>query len=807
MMRHRLILTTLLSHWRRKPWQFVILLIGLATATALWSGVQAINAQARDSYAQAAGVLGGDDLDRWTGNAGLSISLTDYVALRRAGINLSPVMETVLRDGNRRLRIIGIEPTSLPQKSLIQSTDEAGSLADFVTGSGIALVSADTALPLPAILPPARVSDGLPPDTIVVDISWVADRSGRVAPDYLVSLKLSNADHLAISSVTEGRVKLQASDASGDLSRLTDSFHLNLTAFGFLSFVVGLFIVHATIGLSFEQRKPMLRTMRACGASSRALVIALSLEVLGSVLLAGSAGMVLGYLIASSLLPDVAASLRGLYGANVDGALNLQPSWWIAGLGMSLIGAFAAAAQSIWKAARLPVLAPARPEAWQAAHRRDLTRQGGLAILLLGVAVVTLLLGRGLASGFILMGSVLTGTALLLPVLASNILHWMEARQATPLSRWIWADTRQQLRGLTLSLMALLLALSVNIGVGTMVDGFRKTFLGWLDQRLAAELYVTAPDTATGLGLKAFAGSLPEVDAVLPIWSSDVRIDAWPVTVFGFEDHVTYRDNWPMLQTSRGMWDKVRDGQFALVSEQFARRFNVEPGDPLTLPSPSGGWTAEIAGVFSDYGNPTGAVMINATTLTENWSDLDQRRFALRVAPECITTVRDLLIKEGLPERSIVDQSRVKAASREIFETTFAVTLALNALTLVVAGIALFTSLLTLSNLRLPQLAPLWALGMTRRQLGWIELGRMLGLALFTALFAIPLGLILATILTKVINVEAFGWELPVFLFPLQWISLIGLALLTALVASLWPILRLQRTPPATLIGVFSNER
>ncbi len=54
--------------------------------------------------------------------------------------------------------------------------------------------------------------------------------------------------------------------ASADLARLTDSFHLNLTAFGFLAFAVGLFIVHSAIGLAFEQRRSVFRTLRALGA-------------------------------------------------------------------------------------------------------------------------------------------------------------------------------------------------------------------------------------------------------------------------------------------------------------------------------------------------------------------------------------------------------------------------------------------------------------------------------------------------------------------------------------------------------------
>src|SRR5512133_4046279 len=52
-------LAVLLSHWRRHPMQLATLLIGLISATALWSGVQALNQQARTSYDRAAATFGG----------------------------------------------------------------------------------------------------------------------------------------------------------------------------------------------------------------------------------------------------------------------------------------------------------------------------------------------------------------------------------------------------------------------------------------------------------------------------------------------------------------------------------------------------------------------------------------------------------------------------------------------------------------------------------------------------------------------------------------------------------------------------
>src|SRR3984885_15240480 len=113
--------------------------------------------------------------------------------------------------------------------------------------------------------------------------------------------------------------------------------------------------------------------------------------------------------------------------------------------------------------------------------------------------------------------------------------------------------------------------------------------------------------------------------------------------------------------------------------------------------------------------------------------------------------------KLGLAEHKLIEQATLKAESKRIFNRTFAVTAALNAFTLGVAGIALLTSLLTLANSRLPQLAPLWAIGITRRKLAAIELLKTLSVALITTLLALPLGLLVAWCLIAVDNVKAFG--------------------------------------------------
>jgi putative ABC transport system permease protein len=149
----------------------------------------------------------------------------------------------------------------------------------------------------------------------------------------------------------------------------------------------------------------------------------------------------------------------------------------------------------------------------------------------------------------------------------------------------------------------------------------------------------------------------------------------------------------------------------------------------------------------------------------------------------------------------------MKAESKRIFSRTFSVTAALNAFTLGVAGIALLTSLLTLANSRLPQLAPLWAIGITRRKLAVIELLKTMSVALITTLFALPLGLLVAWCLLAIVNVKAFGWRLPFHVFPLQLLGLVVVAMAAALVASALPVIRLARMQPANLIRIFANER
>jgi len=198
--------------------------------------------------------------------------------------------------------------------------------------------------------------------------------------------------------------------------------------------------------------------------------------------------------------------------------------------------------------------------------------------------------------------------------------------------------------------------------------------------------------------------------------------------------------------------------------------------------------------------------LIDEAVFSDLYPDRVPTRFGVRT--DDAAGLREKLVERvGLSDAAIIDQARIKAFSLEVFERTFTVTGALNVLTLAVAAFAILMSLLTLASLRVPQLAPAWALGMTRRRLGRLELLRAVVLAFVTTVLAIPLGLLLAWVLLSYVNVEAFGWKLPMYVFPGHYALLTVFALLAAALAALWPALRLARTPPSDLLKVFANDR
>ena len=504
----RAVIQALLSHWRAHWLQLATLLIGIALATGLWSAVQAINAEARASYARANAQLAIGQFDELRDPSG-PLPISRYIDLRRAGWQVAAVLEGPYRVSGRTLRLMGVDMVAypaLPAVTEAEQTAEPPEPADMLTAPGRVLASPELEplLQDQTSLPPVLTTSALPTDVILTDIG-VAERllnqPGIISR--LVVLPNQPRDLLPLAQIAPELERVSPS-SQVDTARLTDSFHLNLSAFGLLSFAVGLFIVNGTVGLAFAQRRGMIRTLRALGVSMQRLVWLVLTELTLLALIGGGLGLLLGFFLAGALLPDVAATLRGLYGAPVTGQLTLQPLWVLAGLSMAVFGTLLASGHALWRLSRMPLLEGPGVHAWQSNSRaRQLAGATGL-VLIVGGALAYVSIG-GLVAGFVLLAGLLTGAALLLPALLAMALSALARTARGPVAQWVWADMRAQLPGLSLALMALLLALAANIGVGTMVSSFRLTFVGWLDQRLMAELYVTTRDEDQAHEITAWA--------------------------------------------------------------------------------------------------------------------------------------------------------------------------------------------------------------------------------------------------------------------------------------------------------------
>jgi len=824
------LLTTLLSHYRRHPAQLAMLLLGLWVASALWSGVQAINASAKESYARAEALFT-SGLDRLERLDGAPLTRDDFLALRRQGLAVSPLLEGELTapDGTR-LTLIGIDPLTLPGDSAFAtagSTDElTGFLAppwqtrlapDTLPALGLDAGSAPGATPRLAAgrLPPLRLAPSLPPHTLVMDIAAAAalleagERISRLvtAPGVLAAVPPGLALTRATTLVSPGQ--------------LTQSFHLNLTALALLALIVGLFIVQAALGLALEQRLAMLRTLRAIGVSGRALVAGLALELVLLGIVGALAGIAGGVWLARALLPDVAATLGSLYGAGVGVELRLPWHYWVGGLAVTLGGLLLAGAGVLWRAARLSVLDLGRAQAWRAGHLRQLRRMAltGAGIAALGLALWAWLArqpaGEGLAAGFALMAALLLMGALWLPpLLAVSLAGLGRLARRRPLAQWALADLELQLPRLSLGLMALLIALSASLGVNSMVGGFRLTFLEWLDQRLVADLYLDPPAERFA-AVHAWLGERPEVAERLVTRHGEstlLAVDAEgasrplsrPVSLFGLTPGERLTPTWPLLATRAGReaaWVALREGD-AFINEQLAVAEDIAPGDRLTLAAPGGRVTLAVAAVYPDYGNPRGEMLLAAPVLGARFAaPADSIGIVLAPGADGEALGAALADEFALGRDALRDQGEVKRIATGIFERTFTITRALNALTLAVAALALLASLLAQAAERRRHLAPLWALGVPRRRLLGIQLAQLGGTALAVGLVAVPLGIAITWGLVTVINVAAFGWRLPLHLFPGEIALTLATAVAVALAAAALPTLRLWRTPPRALLA------
>lgn len=591
-------------------------------------------------------------------------------------------------------------------------------------------------------------------------------------------------------------------------SELLAAFRLNLTALSSISLLVGLFLVYASTQASLVRRRKELGLLLSIGAS-RAQVLALILSEIAVIGGLGVAiGLPLGYWIASANVNSVSATIVNLYQLNAIETLALPWTMYalaiVVGLGGAILGA-------LWPA--LEVTRRPSHELLAPFTLHQSLRSAAGAMWLAGIAVYALSGGWYFAfgrdwrpAGFVLAMALMVGLALLAPATLDAIARPLRvSRLGLAYSARTLAA---RLQTSAVAVASLGLVVSMLVGVTFMVGSFRETVAVWIGSTLRADVYITTEswarsgdDASLTDSTIALMTDRPEVLAFDQLRATTATIGGRRTFVGGVSMPKQIPDRFAILQgdPARAM-PLVRDSGRVLISEPLARRLDRWVGDTVTIPGPGEGRLV-VAGVYYDYGNEAGAVI------------MDLRTMDALLGPGPVSNLA-LYLQEGVDAERAVDALRadlgalpllirsnrtLRTEVLEVFDRTFAITAVVQALSLVIAVAGVTLTLLVLARERVAELALYQALGASRRQIFGIFLGKGFTIAALGLVLGLAGGVVLAVILIYVINRDYFGWTIQVH-WPLATLAQQGaLILAAAVVASLYPALRASRTPATEL--------
>jgi putative ABC transport system permease protein len=414
---------------------------------------------------------------------------------------------------------------------------------------------------------------------------------------------------------------------------------------------------------------------------------------------------------------------------------------------------------------------------------------------------------------------ILLGAALLTPVatrLLMKLLHPLTGSSLGIVGIMAPRDITRSLSRTSVTIAALMLAVTVIIGVSIMIDSFRNTVVNWLDQVLAADIYVSpAGQTSRVDGEIApdFIATIEKMEEVSLI--SMLRGTTTFSPEFG-QVEIRAISPQPGEQRRPMLWsigntDEVLaalDQGGVLVTEVFARRNKLPLDRPsnLVLTTDQGPREFQVGGIFYDYAAPElGYVLMRLNTYRNFWQDKSISNIGLFLKPG-LTAQTDGITQRleyqfaGQYALTFDSNRSIKENALEIFDRTFTITAALRLLATVVAFIGVLSTLMALQLERTRELGTLRANGMSRFQLWGKTLLETALMGLTAGLMSMPLGLVLAIILIYVINLRSFGWSLQLHLNPGIFLMALVVAMVAALLAGIYPVLRLNKMEIATAL-------
>lgn len=671
---------------------------------------------------------------------------------------------------------------------------------------------------------------------IVMDISAAQRalaRAGRVDRILIKTLPLpTDANNDASTDASNGaewQRRIQAALPPGievrpqgagtaENRQMLSAFRWNLRLLSYIALIVGAFLIYNTISVSVVRRRPEIGIVRALGAS-RAAVLSAFLSEAAALGLAGALiGLPLGRLMAIGAVDLMSATVRSLYVSSRPGAIALTAASvalaLLMGVGVAVISAYSPSREAAY-VSPVQAMARARREFEVSVRKsRNLLFAALFAVAAAGASRVPAVAGKPVF-GYLAAILLIVAACLAIPAFVASIMRivsrWLGRRfgaEALLASRSLAASLRRT----SVLVAALATAIAMMVSVGIMVGSFRETVIRWMAQTLPADLYIrpageAAADRHPTLS-PALAGTiahLPGVAAIDRLRAYEINYQNAPVFLGG-ADFSAYRarrasdffSGRPTLQ----VYAELRSSNSILVSEPFTYKHHAKIGDTVTLSLGADRASFRIADVYYDYSNERGEIIMDRATLLRYLPDPAPTNLAVYVAPGTSpAAVRDEILRAAAGHRILVFSDReIRAQAIRIFDRTFAITYALEAVAVLVAVMGVAGAFLALVIDRRRELGLLRFLGAASGQIRKLILVEAALLGLLATASGAILGYFLSLILIFVVNKQSFGWTIR-FHWPVAiLLAALTFVYLATVLASLYPAAIAIRLNPLEVI-------
>ncbi|HEX4275531.1 MAG TPA: FtsX-like permease family protein [Bryobacteraceae bacterium] len=599
--------------------------------------------------------------------------------------------------------------------------------------------------------------------------------------------------------------------------RMLRAFRWNLRILSYISLLVGAFLIYNTIAVSVVRRRTEIGILRALGTSSRGVLAVFLGEATMLGLIGSALGIVLGRLLAAALIGMISDTVNALFTTSAPGTIALSP---VSILGALLTGTAVAFFSALIPAREAARVAPA--EAMRRAiveHETRLHARRDLGIAGIAAAIAAILcrfgpIGGRPVAGYIATLFAVAATALVAPAFVVGVVHALRGT----LKRFAGVEGFIAARSLVASLSrtsivvtALATAISMMISVGVMVGSFRETVEVWLASELRADIFMRAEGAATAGIYPPIAAAVPQIVEQTPgvgevdlFHAFEIRYQGTRTTLGAGNMDIARRRR--SLRFLSGSADNIltslpgRDR--AIVTEPFADKHHVHTGDVLKIPLGPRTVALTVAGIYYDYSSDRGLVLVDRSTLLKYLPNQAVTNIAVYTRPgaDAAKVRRELEARLAAYPLMIAPNAVLRRGAVEVFDRTFAVTYALEAVAIVVAMLGAANSLLALVLDRRREIGLIRYLGAAAGQVRRMILVEAGLLGFLAGSLGLVLGMALSLVLIYVVNKQSFGWTIQ-FHPPVE---LLGGALLlvwiVTILAGVYPARFAAKLEPAEAV-------